>query len=147
MCRLDRCNLARHAVDVLVRSCSISHDTVDGDAVNPAAGRGDDALVDKVLTQLLRTLPPPARDQTDLQMGIAEHVQQLQATMAGRDVGIVGLHGMGGIGKTTLAKAFYAEQCNLPIFQRRVLLHVGQEAKDAILQARCTDPSLDRDVH
>ena len=69
-------------------------------------------------------------------MGIAERVQQLQEAMSGHDIGVVGLHGMGGIGKTTLAKAFYAEQAKLPVFERRVLLRVGQEAEGDILHIR-----------
>jgi dephospho-CoA kinase len=56
--------------------------------------------------------------------------------MYGRDFGVVGLHGMGGIGKTTLAEAFYAEQYKLPTFKRRVMLHVGQDARDGELQRR-----------
>ena len=69
-------------------------------------------------------------------MGVAERVQQLQAAMAGRDIGVVGLHGMGGIGKSTLARAFFAEQAKLPVFKRRVLLHVGQEAEGDMLHTR-----------
>lgn len=97
---------------------------------------GDDVLVSEVLTHLLRTLPPPPEDDTDLRVGIEERVQQLQADMANKDVGVVGLYGMGGIGKTTLAKAFFAEQSKVPTFKRRVLLHVGQEARDGMLQVR-----------
>ena len=101
-----------------------------------AACRGDDLLVSQILTHLLLTLPLSVGDDTDPRMGIAERVQQLQAAMAGHDIGVVGLHGMGGIGKSTLARAFYAEQANLPAFERRVLLHVGQEAEGNILHIR-----------
>ena len=90
----------------------------------------------EVLTHLLRTLPLTPEDEADPWMGVTERVQRLRAAMAGQDIGVVGLHGMGGIGKTTLARAFFAEQSKLPIFRRRVLLHVGQEAKDGILQDR-----------
>jgi dephospho-CoA kinase len=56
--------------------------------------------------------------------------------MASQNVGIIALYGMCGIGKTTLAKAFFAEQSKLKTFERHVLLHVGQEAKDSVLHDR-----------
>ena len=99
-----------------------------------AGYRGDDLLVSEVLAHLLRTLPLSAEDETDLRVGIVERVQQLQEAMAGHDV--VGLYGMGGIGKTTLAKAFFAAQSKVPTFQRRVLLPVGQDARDGALEDR-----------
>ena len=101
-----------------------------------AARRGDDLLVDNVLTHLLRTLPSSAENETDIRVDILDRVQHLQANMAGQDVGIVGLYGMGGIGKTTLAKAFFAVQSKVPTFCRRVLLHVGQEATGSVLEDR-----------
>ena len=77
-----------------------------------------------------------AVDETEPRIGIAERVRQLQAAMAGQSVGVVGLYGMGGTGKSVLAQAFFAEQSKLPSFQRRVLLRVGQKAEDATLRDR-----------
>ena len=93
-------------------------------------------LVDNVLKHLLRTLPLSTDNTTGPQMGITKRMQQIQAAMARQDVGVVGLYGMGGIGKSTVAKAFFAAQSKVPTFQRRVLLNVGQDAKDNVLQTR-----------
>ena len=103
----------------------------------PAAGRGDDLLVSEVLTRLLRTLPLTAETLPTPRVDITERVQHLnKAAMAGQEVGMVGLHGMGGIGNTTLATAFFTEQSKLATFRRRVLLHVGIEATgDMVLPA------------
>lgn len=88
---------------------------------------------------LQRVLPLSAQEDTASGVLLAERVQQLQLAMSGQDVGIVGLHGMGGIGKTTLPRAFYAEQAKSPVFRRRVLLHVGQDAQDEMLRIRCAE--------
>ena len=92
--------------------------------------------MDKVLAHLLDTLPLSADDGVEPRMGVAQRAQELKEVMASEDVGIVGLHGMGGIGKTTLAKTFFNMQCVLPGFSRRVLLHVGKEAEGDILLER-----------
>lgn len=103
----------------------------------------------EVLAHLMCALPLSASGETNPQIGIAERVRQLQAAMAGQDVGVVGLHGMGVKGKTTLAKAFFAVQGKAPSFRRRVLLHVGQEAEKDVLEARyddaCPDTNPDPD--
>ena len=46
-----------------------------------------------------------------------------------RGVGTVGLWGMGGSGKSTVARAFFAEQSQAGTFERRILMAVGQSAK------------------
>ena len=111
--RFDHYELALHCAKViqLAQHLDICQEHSSVDAGASAASRGDDELVDQVLTQLLRMLPPPAEVEMDPHMGAARRVQQLQAAMAGQHIGTVGLYGMGGIDKTTLAKAFFAEQC------------------------------------
>ena len=107
-------------------------------ALKPIAAthRGDDVLVGDILASLLLLLPLSVNSKFDVQFGIAERVRWLQTEMADQDVGTVGLYGMGGIGKSTLAAAFFAEQSKLPHFQRRVHLHVGHDARDGVLQDR-----------
>jgi hypothetical protein len=133
------CLFTKFLQDVkMYRRCNPEHLSSDSNLTREwrCCCRGDDALVSEIATHLLRTLPPPAEDEREQLMGITEQVQQLQEVITGQDVGTVGLYGMGGSGKTTLAKAFFSEQSKMPIFQRRVLLHVGHDAKDGILQDR-----------
>ena len=98
----------------------------------PATRRGDDALAGVVIDHLLRALPLSFEHGKEPRPGVMERVQQLQTVM--QDVGMVGLYGMGGIGKSTLAEAFFVEQSKS--FQLRVLLHVGQEARHGELRDR-----------
>lgn len=91
-------------------------------------------MVDAVAAHLLRTMPQSFN--TEPLVGVTEQVQQLHALMADQDVGIVSLHGPAGVGKTTVAQAFVDEQARAATFQRRIWLHVGQDAQHGILQDR-----------
>ena len=91
-------------------------------------------MVDAVAAHLLRTMPPSLN--TEPLVGVTEQVQHLKALMADQDVGAISLHGPAGIGKTTVAQAFVDEQSKVATFQRRIWLHVGQDAQHGVLQNR-----------
>jgi len=98
------------------------------------ADRGAGAVVGEVAAHLLRTMPPSFN--TEPLIGVTEQVQHLKALVADQDVGVVSLHGPAGIGKTTLAQAFADEEARVATFQRRIWLHVGQDAQHGVLQDR-----------
>lgn len=105
--------------------------------------RGDDLHVGRIVAEVQRLLRrpkvPPAERPVDIDSRMAHLLPllRLEETLSAR---ILGLHGMGGIGKTTLARAHFNELSDsLRSFGRHVFLEAGQaggdQAEQTLLQA------------
>ncbi|CAI0452327.1 unnamed protein product [Linum tenue] len=115
--------------------------------------RGEGAIVDEVLSRVKSHLRSMYTLVTDELVGIdtpMEEVMKLLNLESSKERVIVGIHGMGGLGKTTLSKAVYNEICAQ--FDRCCYLEDAREAlakSDGVvsLQNKVISTILEGDYH
>ncbi|XP_059657773.1 disease resistance protein L6-like isoform X2 [Cornus florida] len=112
-------------------------------------------LVKRVVSEVWGELKRNSLVVNDCLVGIDDHVEEMMKLLSvhSSDVRIVGIHGMGGIGKTTIAKAIYNQLsqhfescCFLPDVretaqQHNGLVHLQNQLISNILKRRCVDIS------
>ncbi|XP_059650599.1 disease resistance protein RUN1-like [Cornus florida] len=120
-------------------------------------GRHKGELVKEVVLEALRELKRNSLVVTDCLVGIDDHVEKLMKLFTS-DVRIVGIHGMGGIGKTTIAKVIYnqlsqhfqphcclLEDVRATTQQQNGLVHLQKQLISDILKLRRPDLISNKD--
>ena len=93
-------------------------------------------LVKEVVKGVLARLGEPVMHVADMPVDLEQRVAEVLQCLSGQPAGsaaVLGLHGMGGIGKTTLAKAVF-DALHLDFASSSCFLEVGSAADDARLQ-------------
>ncbi|KAK9811728.1 hypothetical protein WJX72_009153 [[Myrmecia] bisecta] len=115
-------------------------------------------LVDRISVDVLNKLNPRARELPSIRVGVEAAVRNLVASahlQQDQQVKVLGLAGMGGIGKTTLAKAlfnhllpdFQAANCFLADVRSRAALPEGiQKLQHQVLRDLCGKADLPSDA-